>query len=265
MQPTFKPGEPFAVEQVFMGKGDRFGMIASTHGDARAHEAIIERLTAMGARKIFHAGDITGEASDPVWCVTHAIGPDRHAVQGNHDVLGVGIEYVHEYSEAVEQHAIFTARDLTSEARRLLATAPAKIETPYFCVTHESVLPPYYAKRSKRRRRSHGWDVGSNADENTTAVCYSRIDRPCFIGSDHAAYIITNTPRLRVVKPRPGEEFVTPKRCVVSIPSVAFPRDPDYDCGGIFGEILEDGALRLLFLSITPPARTPVYKVPADG
>ncbi len=262
-KPDFKPGEPHEVVRVALGKGDRFGLVASTHGDAAAYREMLDLLGSMGANRFFHAGDITGEASDPSWCVMESMSPGHYAVQGNHDVLAVGHEHVHEYSEAVEQHAILTARNLNPEARDLLRNAPAKIETPFFCVTHESVAPPYYAKRSKRRRRSHGWDVGSGSDENTAAVCYSRIDRPYLIGSDHAAYAIVGQPSLKVVKPRPGDEFLAPRRCVISIPSVAFSRDGDYDCGGIFGEIGDDGLMNLKFLSIHPASRSPVFQLPA--
>jgi len=242
-----------------MEVGEVFGIVASSHGDALAYTEMNAFLREQGAVSIFHAGDITGEASDPIGCVRLAFDKGSYAVSGNHDVLAVGTERVHEYAEEVERFAFLTEQALDAEARQLLIDAPAKVETPWFAIVHESVMPPYYAKRSKRRRKSHGWDVGSSADENTTAVCYSRIDRPHFIGSDHAAYVIVGKPSLKILRPRPGEEIVIPRRSIVSVPSIAFSRDKDYDCGAILGEAQSDGALKLNFVSIHPRARSPIF------
>lgn len=260
-KPAFKPGEPTRQARVILDAGETFGVIASTHGDSLAHQAMLDELERRGARVVFHAGDITGEAEDPTGCVLKSMGPNRHCVQGNHDVLAVGEEHVHEYDPLVRRTAEFTARDLTHEAADLLRKAPARVETPHLVIVHESVDPPYYAKRSKKRRKTHGWDSGSSADENTTAVCYGRVDRPHFIGSDHAAYAIVGEPMLKIWKPRPGDEVIVPRCSVISVPSVAFSRDEDYDCGGILGSVLEDGRLKLRFLSITPPARSGLYPV----
>ena len=262
-KPPFKEGEPDRTEQVLLNHGAVFGVIASTHGDARAHAEMIALLESLGARDIFHCGDIIGELNEPDACVRLARRePDRHAVQGNHDVLAVGREHIHTYDEYVKLTAEWSARDLSPEARDLLAALPARLETPFFTIVHESVAPPYYARRSKKRRKSHDWDVGSTADENTTAVCYGRIDRPHFIGSDHAAYVIHSSPLLKVTRPRPGEEVILPKRAVVSVPSVTLSRDSDYDGGAILGEVLPDGRLKLKFISIAPRARSDRYPIP---
>lgn len=242
-----------------MEVGEIFAVVGSSHGDSLAYAEMIAVLRAQGALSIFHAGDITGEAADPNGCVRLAFDEGSFAVAGNHDVLAVGRERVHEYAEEVERFAVLTEEALDADARLLLADSPAKVETPWFAIVHESVLPPYYAKRSKRRRKSHGWDVGSSSDENTTAVCYSRIDRPHFIGSDHAAYVIVGTPSLKILKPRPDEEVIVPKRSVISTPSIAFSRDADYDCGAIIGAAMSDGSLKLKFISIHPRARTAVF------
>jgi predicted phosphodiesterase len=258
---AFKPGEPSREERVMLDPGEIFGVVASSHGDSIAHQAILDELEGRGARVVFHAGDITGEAVDPTGCVLRSFGRNRHCVQGNHDVLAVGEEHVHEYDPRVKRTAELTAMGLTPEAAEQLRNAPARVETPSLVIVHESVSPPYYAKRSKKRRKSHGWDSGSSSDENTTAVCYGRIDRPHFIGSDHAAYAIVGEPLLRIWKPRPGDEVIVPRCSVISVPSIAFSRDDDYDCGGILGTVLEDGRLRLLFLSITPSSRSELYPV----
>jgi hypothetical protein len=260
-KPAFKPGEPNRQERVMLDAGETFAVVASSHGDSLAHQAILDELERRGARVIFHAGDITGEAVDPTGCVLKSTGPNRHCVQGNHDVLAVGEEHVHQYDPRVKLTAEFTARDLSPEAASQLRNAPARVETPFLAIVHESVDPPYYAKRSKKRRKSHGWDTGSSADENTTAVCYGRIDRPHFIGSDHAAFAIVGEPLLKIWKPRPGDAVVVPRCSVISVPSVAFSRDPDYDCGGILGTVLDDGRLSLTFISITPPARSGLYPI----
>jgi predicted phosphodiesterase len=264
-KPPFKEGEPERTDQVLLSHGAIFGVVGSTHGDAPAHAEMIELLLSLGAADIFHCGDITGEMTEPEECVRFSLqGRGRHCVQGNHDVLAVGKEHIHTYDEYVTRTAQCSARDLSDEARELLANAPARIETPFFTIVHESVSPPYYAKRSKKRRRNHGWDIGSTADENTTAVCYGRIDRPHFIGADHAAYIIDASPRLKVTRPRPGEEVTLPRKCVVSVPSVTFSRDDDYNCGGILGVVLPDGLVKVRFLSITPREHSPQYQFPGE-
>lgn len=222
---------------------------------------MIDHLKNLGATAIFHAGDITGESADPCGCIEMAFAPGHYAVVGNHDILAVGDERVHEYTDVVKTHARKTRENLDAESKRMILDAPAKIDTAFFSVVHESVAPPYYAKRSKRRRRSHGWDVGSSSDENTAAVCYSRIDRPHFIGSDHAAYAIVAQPMLKILKPAPDDELDLPLRAVVSVPSVAFSRDDRYDCAGIFGRI-ERGVVKIRFISIHPKARTGIYAVP---
>ncbi len=258
-KPAFKSGEPSRVDRVALNFGDRFAVVGSTHGDALAHAEMHDRLRADGVRFIFHSGDITGEKIEGSRCVELAFGPDCFAVQGNHDVLAVGREQVHTYDDLVRRTAESTAADLSPHARDLLLNAPVKIDTPFFSIVHESCAPPYYAKRSKRRRKYFGWDQGSSGDENMAAVSFGRIDRPHFIGSDHAAFVIAGAPLVKIRKPRPGEEMILPRRAVVSVPSICFSRDPDYDCGAVVGEVQPDGLLKVRFLSFTPASRTPVY------
>ncbi len=264
-KPAFKEGEPSRVDRVLLDPGDRFGVVASTHGDSLAYAEVEERLEALGVGTVFHTGDITGEAEDPDACVLRACaGPRRYAVQGNHDVLTVGEDHIYTYDELVTATAEASRERLSPEGRERLMNAPARIDTPYFTIVHESVSPPYYAQRGKRRRKAREWSVGSSADENTTAVCYGRLDRVHFIGSDHTAYIIHGRPMLKVLKPRPGDELVAPPRSVVSVPSVALSRDSDYDAGFVVGDVLPDGGLKLSFHSFKPRARTPMFPVCRD-
>lgn len=258
-KPEFKPGEPTRIERVDLDPSERFAVVGSSHGDDLAQAEIYARLRAEGACWIFHSGDITGERVGATACVELAMGSRARAVQGNHDVLVVGRDQVHTYDDLVIRTAEATARVLTQAARDTLAGAPVKIETPWFSIVHESCDPPYYAKRSKRRRKSYGWDEGSSADENMAAVSFGRIDRPHFIGSDHAAFVIQSAPRLRMIRPRPGDMVEVPRRAIVSVPSICFSRDPDYDCGAVLGDVLPGGGLRLTFLSIAPARRADLF------
>lgn len=252
-KPEFKPGEPTRIEKVILDKGDKFAILASTHGNFKIYKESIEYFRNLGAEFFFHAGDITGEFNGPAECIEICNKmPNFYAVLGNHDLLALGYDYIYTYDEIIKRTGEESAKLLSEPVMSILRNIPIKIETPFFNVVHESVSPPYYAQRSKKRRKSSEWSIGSSSDENTTAVCYGRLDKIHFIGSDHAAYIIHAQPMLKIMKPRPGDELIAPLRSVISAPSVSFSRDSDYDSGGIFGEILDNGSLKLKFISFTP-------------
>jgi len=260
MKSEFKEGEPTKVEKVLIDHGDKFAIIASSHGDFIAYREAIDKFVELGAEYFFHSGDITGEFIQPAECIEYAFTrPNSYGVLGNHDLLVLGYDYIYTYNDTIKKTAEETAKLLDSTKLQMLNSAPIKIETPFFNVVHESVSPPYYAQRSKKRRKSRDWSIGSCADENTTSVCYGRIDKVHFIGSDHAAYVLHAQPRLKVIKPRPGDELIAPSRSVVSAPSITFSRDLDYDCGGILGEILEDGSVKLKFISFKPLSHSELF------
>lgn len=223
-------------------------MVASSHGDAGALVEAARRLREKGASRIFHAGDILGEAGDALAALKAA--SEMECVLGNHDLLVLGGDEVHEYDEKTLRSARAARKSLAGspEKHATFRELPHRILTPAFVVVHESVAPPYYARRTKRRRRSYGWDVGSTADENTSAVCYGRIDRPHFIGSDHLPYIIRSHPGtgFRIERPREGERIPLPPRSVVSLPSLYAPRD-EFGVGYVLADLTPEGVEVVFF------------------
>ncbi len=222
--------------------GEIVGFVASTHGDPSNLRKAVAALHERGAKRIFHAGDILGEGGAGPETLPSLTNLD--CILGNHDLLSLGGDTVHEYSEPVLAGAMKIRRELEGDPVGLerLRAFPYRIVTPHFVVVHESVAPPYYARRGKRRRRSYGWDVGSTADENTHAVCYGRIDRPHFIGSDHIPYIIQAHPGtgFRVTRPEAGVSILLAPKSVVSLPSLFAPRD-EFGLGYAWGRATKDG------------------------
>lgn len=218
------------------------GFVASTHGNCANLRRALVALRSRGAKRIFHAGDILGEGGAGPEILPLLDGLD--CILGNHDLLSLGGDTVHEYSASVLEGAMKIRRELERDPAGLerLRGLPYRIVTPHFVVVHESVSPPYYARRGKRRRRSYGWDVGSTADENTHAVCYGRIDRPHFIGSDHVPYIIQAHAGtgFRVTRPEPGVSILLPAKSVVSLPSLFAPRD-EFGLGAAWGRATKNG------------------------
>ncbi|RMH57772.1 MAG: metallophosphatase family protein [Candidatus Hydrogenedentota bacterium] len=259
-KPGFKPGEPNRTETVLLEPDSVCGIVASTHGDAEALEEMLRVLKdEYGVTKFFHAGDITGEASEPSRCLKLLQEHQAHCILGNHDVLLLDREFIHTYGPVAYRAAEETVKALGREEIAFLDALPVRIRTSHFSIVHESVLPPHYAKRSKRRRRSHGWDVGSSADENTSAVCYGRLAQPHFLGSDHAAYYLHARPLLKVERPEPGNRIRPPRCSVFSVPSLAFTRDERYDAGAVVVRLLDRENIEVEYLSLTPTKRSDIF------
>lgn len=255
----FKDGEPRRLDFVHLAPGSTFGVVASSHGDAAALEEALERIASAGAATIFHTGDITGESSDPSGCLSLLESWGCHAVLGNHDVLCLDREFIHEYDSMMLRAAGMTTKACDKETIKKMAGRPVKIESEQIAIVHESVKPPFYAKRSKRRRRTHGWDSGSSAEENSTAVSFGHLRKPNFIGSDHKAYVIHSAPLIQVSTMHPGDTFELPANSVVSVPSIAYSRQEDFDCGYVLGRLSKDGGVSIEFHSFTPSRRSPKF------
>lgn len=231
--------------------GDIIGIIASSHGDINALNYMIEYLRGRGTKKIFHAGDIMDEHGGASECLAVTLeNPDIYPVLGNHDLLILKKDYIHDYMEEYIKLANRTYNKIIEipDLVEKILNIPVKIDTNYFSIVHESVDPPYYAKLTKKRKKNH--QFGQAVDENVFAVFSGSLKHPYFIGSDHSGYIIEPENPLKLKYLKPGEILNVIGSKVISVPSISIPKDRYYNCGSILLTINNNASLTIEMINL---------------
>jgi predicted phosphodiesterase len=230
---------------------DTVAIIASTHGDITAYKKILDYLEERKCKMIFHAGDIMDEHGGAVECLVETLeNPKIYPVLGNHDLLILKKDYIHNYMDnyislaKVAYNKILKTPDLEKKVMEI----PIKIDTKYFSIVHESVDSPYYAKLTKKRKKNH--QFGQSVDENAAAVFSGSLKHPYFIGADHAGYIIDakNMTYPRYLKP--GTKFDIFGSKIISVPSVSLSKDANYQSGCVIVKINENGSLNIEMVNL---------------
>ncbi|HON56709.1 MAG TPA: metallophosphoesterase family protein, partial [bacterium] len=230
--------------------GDKVGFIASSHGNIIALKIIVEKLKNTNVKIIFHLGDIMDEHAGYLECMEYVMNePLIKPIVGNHDLLIVNQDKVHNYEE--EYLALAKRASEKFMNNRIfydfLMNMPAKVETPYFSVVHESVKSPYYAKITKLKKKSS--EYGKTPDENLEAVFNCTLPHPYFTGSDHQAYIISGSKIKRENIP-PNTTVNVKGGKIISVPSVSLSKDANYTHGYCIAEILEDKSLNVSYYDL---------------
>ncbi|HOK41035.1 MAG TPA: metallophosphoesterase [bacterium] len=232
--------------------GDKVGIIASSHGDISALKKVVEYLIEKKEVKIiFHAGDIMDEHGGAIECLVEVLENKYiYPVLGNHDLLILNKDYIHNYVDSYLELAKKTYNKIieTPELVSKILEIPVKIDTNYFSIVHESVDPPYYAKLTKKKKKHH--ELGQSVDENIYAVFSGALKHPYFIGSDHSAYILDTKNYLRPKHIKPDTKITVSGSKVISIPSISISKDKYYNCGGVVATINNDNSLTLEFFDL---------------
>ena len=146
-----------SVVQLELKIGDKVGLYASSHGNIIAMKVITEYLKNAGVKCIFHLGDIMDEHAGYIECLEYILtDPMIYPIAGNHDLLIINQDNVHNYENEYLQLAEVAYKKLLDhpELYQKIFYLPAKIETQFFSLVHESVQHPYYAKITKLKKNS---------------------------------------------------------------------------------------------------------------
>jgi len=238
--------EPW-IEQYTAKIGDKFGIVASSHGNIIALKMITNILQRENVKQIFHLGDIMDEHAGYIECLDYVLSnPLYKSIVGNHDLLIINQDKVHNYEQEylkLASEAFQRFKEFKTLYEKLIKL-PAMIETPFFSLVHESVQYPYYAKITKLKKKSS--DLGKTPDENLEAVFYSTLSQPYFTGSDHQAYIIASS-KLKKEFIKPDETINVKGAKIISIPSISLSKDSNYTHGYCIAQIEEDKSISITF------------------
>lgn len=231
--------------------GDMVGIIASTHGDIDAYKEILRYLESRNCKMVFHAGDIMDEHGGSIECLAETLeNPKIHPVLGNHDLLILRKDYIHNYMDEYIKLANNAYNSILKhpDLEKKITNIPIKIDTKYFSIVHESVDAPYYAKMTKKRKKTH--QFGQSVDENAYAVFSGSLKHPYFIGSDHAGYIIDskNMTYPRFLKPDTVLNISGSK--IISVPSVSLSKDSNYKSGCCVVRINDDASIKVEMINL---------------
>ena len=205
-------------------------IISDIHGNFAALEAVVRDLDARGCTEIYCLGDVVGYGASPNRCVDLLRERRAICIQGNHDVVAVGLESSEEFNADARKAADWTADTLTPANAAFLRQLPATRVTrrrallvhgspddrdEYLWEEDELMAAARGVRRAGRARvaffgHTHlpviaGEDFAADADEDTHALAPGRgwLVNPGSVGQPRdgdprASYAVWNTDRNEV-------------------------------------------------------------------
>ena len=150
----------------------RTAIISDIHGNLEALEAVHRAATERGVDSWACLGDIVGYGADPQPCLQRIRATTAQILRGNHDAAVAGTQSLDGFNPVAREAAIWTAGQLTSTERELLAAFPLKLERDGVLLVHAEPGNP------------EAWEYVYSAIEarNALAATAARI---CFVGHTH--------------------------------------------------------------------------------
>jgi predicted phosphodiesterase len=100
----------------------RVAVVSDVHGNLAALEAVREAINAEGADELWCLGDVVGYGPCPNECCDLLEAWARVTLAGNHDLGGLGLLPLNEFSPVAASALEWTQRQLSATARRFLAS-----------------------------------------------------------------------------------------------------------------------------------------------
>jgi len=110
--------------KVFVRSVMRIAVIADIHANYEALEAVLGRISALGANEIICLGDVVGYNANPNECVDFVRHKKIICVLGNHDACAAGLEEPDGFNPLARTALFWTREHLTKENSMFLMTRP---------------------------------------------------------------------------------------------------------------------------------------------
>lgn len=122
----------------------RIALIADIHGNLDAFRAVLADVAADRVDRIVCLGDIVGYGPEPCECVELAFSTCDRIVLGNHDEAAIDESMRFAFNDRARESLEFTAEQLSSEHRSMLATLPDRARVDGVSLAHASFgVEPY--------------------------------------------------------------------------------------------------------------------------
>ncbi len=117
----------------------RTAVIADIHANLEALQAVLERISALGADEIVCLGDIVGYNANPNECVDIMREEKITCVLGNHDASAAGMEEPVNFNPLAREAMLWTREVLTEKNKRFLGDLPRERQVRGFFLFHGSI------------------------------------------------------------------------------------------------------------------------------
>ena len=190
----------------------RIAIISDIHANVEALRKVLERITLLGADRIYCLGDIVGYGPHPNECIDMIRENCHGIVAGNHDVAVAGEMSLEAFDGPGRKAILWTREKVTDANRRFLKELPLRIVENNMTFVHSSPAD------------DGAWNHLSSWAELERAFG-AFTTRLCFVGHSHVPFIA-------------GEDgtagtFDLSTRMIINVGSVGQPRSGSPDA--VFG------------------------------
>lgn len=185
----------------------RIAVISDVHGNLVALEKVLDSIHETGVDRIVCLGDLVGYGARPQECVDLIVSTGISCIGGNHDEAAAHSGEVFKFNRAAKEAILWTRDQLSTGARRYLASLELELSFEDLLFVHSSPLNP------------HSWTyIYSRYEADITFSNFT--EATCLSGHTHVP-----------------AEFREPggMRRIINVGSVGQPRDRDCrSCWGLF-------------------------------
>ena len=194
----------------------RTAIISDIHGNLEALDAVLRAATEGGVDSWACLGDTVGYGADPQTCLQRIRATTEEILRGNHDAAVAGIQSLDGFNLVAREAALWTASQLTSIERELLATLPLESEREGVLLVHAEPGNP------------EAWEYVYSAIEARQALEATGA-RICFVGHTHCPLACEEAGGAVNTMGLSGEtiELSDHSRYLFNVGSVGQPRDGD--------------------------------------
>jgi len=118
----------------------RYAILSDIHANLEALQAVLARITALGADTVVCLGDLVGYNANPNECVESSVVTGITCIMGNHDAVACGLEDPGSFNPAAKESVLWTRERLTLENQSFPArVAPGSSRSTFFFICHGSI------------------------------------------------------------------------------------------------------------------------------
>ncbi len=122
----------------------RILLVSDIHANLTALDAVLADAAANGFDAVWSLGDTVGYGPQPSECLSRLKDLDAVAVAGNHELAALGQISVEDFNPYARAAALWTARNLTDDAREYALALPQKIVVDDFTLVHGTPRNPIW-------------------------------------------------------------------------------------------------------------------------
>lgn len=117
----------------------RYAVLSDIHANLEALQAVLARITALGADTVVCLGDLVGYNADPNECVDIVRRDGITCVLGNHDAVACGLAEPYNFNPAAREAVLWTRSVLAPENGTFLRELPRYLLIDGIVLCHGSI------------------------------------------------------------------------------------------------------------------------------